>query len=389
MIKFLSKSAQPQPIHPKDGSYDFSIIGEAVRHKRVVMLGEPDHGDGAAFALKAKLVEYLHLHCDFNVFAIEADFYALHRAWESTKSVSDILELSHNVYPFWYQDKSMKRLWEFISKRFTTKKPLVVSGFDVRHSSLASQNLVQDLETFLKELDGQISKDGEFKKFKRVLAQLIRKEYQHKVNVNDRLVFFPFLRQLQNLFRNSDHQKAAFWLQEINNLNYAARNAWGFEYRDIGMAENILWLLNKKYPNEKIIVWAHNFHIARDTREISLDSEYADQLEMFPNKIMGNVLSEIFGDNIYSLGLISGNGCYHMGSYSMNYKDEVQITVSEKSLEYFLNAKNHDLQYLDLKNQEKSFLMSGLCHNQERNLNWNKIYDAILYFKLSHGIKIE
>ena len=39
---------------------------------------------------------------------------------------------------------------------------------------------------------------------------------------------------------------------------YRASNA-----RDIQMAKNLKWLATYKFPNEKIIVWAHNYHISK------------------------------------------------------------------------------------------------------------------------------
>ncbi|MFN7689431.1 MAG: hypothetical protein ACK5OP_17015, partial [Sphingobacteriales bacterium] len=48
---------------------DLAAFAAAVKDKRVVMLGEQTHGDGTTFALKARLVRFLHEQIGFNVLA--------------------------------------------------------------------------------------------------------------------------------------------------------------------------------------------------------------------------------------------------------------------------------------------------------------------------------
>jgi hypothetical protein len=38
--------------------------------------------------------------------------------------------------------------------------------------------------------------------------------------------------------------------------------------RDLQMAENLIWLAEKAYPGKKIIVWAHNGHIAKSLTSV-------------------------------------------------------------------------------------------------------------------------
>ncbi len=81
---------------------DFSPLEPLFARSRIVMLGEQDHGDGASFAFKSKLIEYLHLHCGYNVLAFEADFYGLSRAWQEARVPSDIrTRVAPQVYFFW------------------------------------------------------------------------------------------------------------------------------------------------------------------------------------------------------------------------------------------------------------------------------------------------
>lgn len=393
MTSFLNDKAQPQVIslkqnNSKNNGYDFSCLKEHVNNKRVIMLGEADHGDASAFATKVALVKYLHLHCGFNVFTIEADFFTLNKAWMQATTSEEILDLAKHVYPFWSKEKSMQSLWGFFAERFTSNRPLIVSGFDIRHTQKAANDVPNQLERIIKQCDIKIS--AEFKQFQEILLELLTKEYKHAVSAFERQKFFLYLKELQTSLEKNLNGTAELelWLQELKNLEYTARNSWGFEYRDVGMAKNILWLLNKCYPDEKIIVWAHNYHIAKDSQEVSANSEsYRKNNELFPDVLMGDVLKQSIGDELFSIGLISGGGMYNSKAYQANYNEFTNITSSAHSLTSHLNKIEGDVLFLDLNKQEGEFSISGLEHNNELCLRWSKVFDSLIYYATSSGIK--
>src|SRR6185295_12911426 len=63
--------------------------------------------------------------------------------------------------------------------------------------------------------------------------------------------------------------------------------------RDEGMADAVTWLARDLYPERKILVWAHNYHIEYDARAES-------QLEV-PN--MGSYLVQRHRPEMYTMGL--------------------------------------------------------------------------------------
>src|SRR5688572_21830174 len=81
---------------------DFAAVAKAIGDARIVMLGEPWHGDGGAIRIRGELVKYLHQQHGFDVLVFEADFYALHRGWQRVKAKEDIRAFARdNIYPFW------------------------------------------------------------------------------------------------------------------------------------------------------------------------------------------------------------------------------------------------------------------------------------------------
>lgn len=52
-------------------------------------------------------------------------------------------------------------------------------------------------------------------------------------------------------------------VQQAAKMNEPAQNSYGV--RDQSMAENIQWLAKERYPNQKIVLWAHNGHVGDGT----------------------------------------------------------------------------------------------------------------------------
>ena len=79
----IKKYVQSQTVSlTMEDTTGFAAIGNAIGEARIVLLGEQDHGDAAAFAMKTALVKYLHEQKGFNVLAFESDFFALNKGWE-------------------------------------------------------------------------------------------------------------------------------------------------------------------------------------------------------------------------------------------------------------------------------------------------------------------
>ena len=54
---------------------DLAAFGAAVGERRIVLLTEATHGDGATFRLKTRLVRYLHERMGFDVLFVESGLY--------------------------------------------------------------------------------------------------------------------------------------------------------------------------------------------------------------------------------------------------------------------------------------------------------------------------
>ncbi len=123
---------------------------------------------------------------------------------------------------------------------------------------------------------------------------------------------------------------AGFWFQVTASIESQTTRYWrrvkGNEVsvRDLQMAKNLIWLAEKAYPGKKIIVWAHNGHIAKSISGLSVGGELppvgADAFVP-----MGATIHHYFGAHAYCIGFSGAEGSY------MNYVDGQILTVAPKT----------------------------------------------------------
>src|SRR5262249_36896485 len=73
-------------------------------------------------------------------------------------------------------------------------------------------------------------------------------------------------------------------------------SAGGSDIRDLGMANNLDFLLNDLYPGKKVIVWAHNFHI-----------QHREHTARVP-RTMGTWVADRHRKELYTIGLFMYRG---------------------------------------------------------------------------------
>lgn len=70
------------------------------------------------------------------------------------------------------------------------------------------------------------------------------------------------------------------------------------------MAQNATWFAQERYPDARIIVWAHNYHTSKGPEEIArVVLEYGRPLERYPDRPMGAMFADELLDRC---GLLRG-----------------------------------------------------------------------------------
>ncbi len=210
--------------------------------------------------------------------------------------------------------------------------------------------------------------------FNAVLSEVINREFESLASKADRRFFLSMLDTL-----SATSHLGAFWTQELINLKAGAENAWlGYglravksPLRDIRMADNLNWLYHNKYAGKKIIVWAHNIHISRNTT-------FGKRKIYFYNQTTGNEIYSKLRDTVYSIGFTSYSG----SAGRLPSKPYKISPPGGECFESWVHAKGIQYGFMDLRtcNYNTPFRMQGLQH-WDVKANWNNIFDGVFYIQ--------
>jgi erythromycin esterase-like protein len=109
--------------------------------------------------------------------------------------------------------------------------------------------------------------------------------------------------------------------------------------RDESMARNIQWIL-KQNPDSKIVVWAHNGHVANSKRG--------------PSRSMGAVLREALGKQMVIFGFAFHQGSFQAIEYGKGLREFTVGSSPEGSLDAALSGARIPLFALDLRPTESA-----------------------------------
>lgn len=322
------RAIQFRTAEPTGSSSDLLPLKEVVGNTSIVGLGEATHGTHEFFAMKDRILQYLVTQMGFNTFAMEGDWDAgtqindyimtgkgnardvlqLFRFWTwNTQEVLDLIEWMRAY------DADPSHVQKVHFAGFDCQN-VETQGFDrviayVKTVDLPRVASVEALYTGIRPTTDWQTYSAAYSK----LPQPVKQQYAlHAQQVYDLLK----IHQTEYISRSSQ-QAFALALQEARVIvQYAQLQSIDYttqsgslklsNQRDAFMAENVTWLDEHGSSNTKLVLWAHNGHIANDPSN--------------PDgwKTMGTYLRERYQDHYLPIGFSFYQGTFNaFGSSSL------------------------------------------------------------------------
>lgn len=358
-----SSASKIRTVSPEDTKYDdLEAVGKSIADARIVLLGEPSHGDGGAISMKTRLVKYLHEKKQFDILLFEADLYAIMFDLANLKDPSAILRSSkENIYTCWSDSNTSQELWKYYLAQLEGKNPLQIGGFDPRHSGKFSKTKLNKNITEVAKAANHNVETKSYQSFMKDLQYVLQNEFSSKKDSVNASNFHSELNNIEEavLFNTKDDKHRKLWLIEVNNI----RNLFGMlvedKNRDAMMAKNFIFLAKYVFPDRKIMVWSHNNHNVLDVNTYAaFDSNFAKN--WYENNTykgftyFGSDIFRTFGNEIYSLAITSGTGNFSPNFFGKDYfhadftKTAKVPQSGEMSLEWYLNKKKSNVLFMQL-----------------------------------------
>lgn len=298
--RFLQQNAHSVCPDSQWTNPDWSALAAQIGDRRIVLLGEFNHGSKEIFQLRNDLIRYLHENKGFDVVLLESGLGEVARADLDRQSFSPGQMANSLIGP--WRTAEFRDLMAYVQAE---KMP--VAGFDVQRSGDSFAVLLR-AEAERRGLDTVLYAGLETRYSAARQALSHRKAQFDSVAIDTRLLIADYKRLraiLQLDARGETSPASLFLVRTLENrvafLDYMLQFVYDRDWhrrwaaRDSVMAQNVIWLAETVYPGRKLIVIAHNYHIARyNARE----------------KVMGRWLADRYGPDAYTLGCFARTGVF-------------------------------------------------------------------------------
>lgn len=369
------------PIHFNDPDKNhLDSLSDILSNKQIIFLGEQLHTDGSTFEVKSKLIQLLHEKFGYNVILYEAglyDMWVMNNEMNSLQDI-DISKLSYvGLYDFWWDNSFCKSLWQYFLEEKNKNNPITLGGFDIQMTaSISSTQRYDMLCEYLTTKDIHSDNYPALQRNKDNLDKLNVNWYQKRMAQTSKDSLLSELAFLtKKLTSKRQNISDDIYIRYLNGLKNRYQSVWQYEpgtiesmnLRDSLMADNLIWLIDSVYTNQKIIVWTANIH------------SFKDSVPNYDFKPMGKYISDKYKDSLFTIAFTSF--AHHNG------KGGIKNKASNRSLEYILHQAKEPYLYINMKDIPphswmKDQFISVMNQGLNEKADWAQLVDCIFYIDI-------
>lgn len=359
-------------VSAEKGFEDLQPIKKMVADARIVSLGEATHGTREFFQLKHRMLEFLVTEMGFNLFGIEATMpeafdineYVLTGKGDPAKALSGLY--------FWTWDteevlEMIEWMRRYNANPQNTKK-VKFYGFDMQTPTRATKVALEYLDIVDKAQALKLEKHLNFlaNPFTEIRYSALSKE--EKLNVEKALAdLITLLETNKSTYIKSSSENE--WLKVRQHAQVATQyvalahdsGLESFNVRDRSMAENVKWILEHEGADSKIVLWAHNSHVATRSGQLTW---------------MGAHLRKMFGPKMVVFGFSFNQGSFQAIDISDN-RGLHTFTVKpaiEDSFDRMLADAGINLGALDLRTIPSSGVVADWFNTPKASRNIGAVF---------------
>lgn len=280
-------------VEPVPYSFDLEPLRTMIGNAQVVALGDVTHGTREQYTVKHRMIEFLVREMNFDVVTLEAPFPAFNKinayvqggAGDARALLGDVGALG---FRFWDTEEILALVeWMRAYNAQRGDRPAVhIAGMDIKEQVNASKEVV----AYLRGVDATYAATAE-QEYACILAGI---ETATCIRAAERVHATLVARQAEFVEKSNALQfDEALQLARIVTQSRPRSAA----ARDDSMLTNALWIREHRGTTRKMIVWAHDAHVA----------EVGSGVYLFP---MGEDFVKRLGDDYFSIATLSASGSF-------------------------------------------------------------------------------
>lgn len=378
-IIFLKRNSKTIYIDSLQNQLNFSFLSPHVRDKKLILIGEPNHGSKEIFELRNSLIRYLHQETGTKAVLFEAGIGELITADINRANMSPS-QMTNGLFGGW-------RTKEFVELMdYAKSQDISIAGFDVQRTGGSFNRILNevaqkykldtlntyDLESRYGLVRGELTnRKAVYDSLKTRTTRLILDYQKVKIELSIYIVKGTPKDLLFTITTVENRIKyLSYMLLFLKDKNWNRR--WAA--RDSAMASNTQWLIDNIYKGQPVIIIGHNFHIGKYNEN---------------ETVMGEILKAKYSSEMYSIGIFAGSGTYNDNSgkeVRIAPQDSVGLDIKHiitnlHSTATFLDIPDKLLKGSDWLNQDITINDTFIDLQNSNKMVLSKTFDGLILLK--------